>query len=77
MNLVLIACQSSGDNPMMKTEIAKPVPVGQGGNYDRTWTGEAISVPFTKSGHHALHESRLVLAQNITLVFTKSYTVIK
>ena len=47
MNLVLIACQSDGFNPTMQTETAKPVPVDQGGIYDGTWSGEAISVPFT------------------------------
>ena len=45
--LVLIACQSDGNNPKMQTQRAKPVPVDQGGIYDGTWTGEAISVPFT------------------------------
>ncbi|MBW2408926.1 MAG: hypothetical protein JRF72_03945 [Deltaproteobacteria bacterium] len=45
--LVLIACQSDGYNPTIQKEKAKPVPVGQGGIYDGTWTGEAISVPFT------------------------------
>ena len=47
MNLLLIACQSDGYNPTIQTEGAKPVPVDQGGLYDGTWTGEAISVPFT------------------------------
>ena len=47
MSLVLIACQSHGYHPTMQTETAKPVPVDQGGIYDGTWTGEAISVPFT------------------------------
>ena len=45
--LLLIACQSDGKNPNMQTQGAKPVPGDQGGIYDGTWTGEAISVPFT------------------------------
>jgi hypothetical protein len=43
-NLVVIACQNNDYSPMMKTGIAKPVPVDQGSNYDGTWTAEALSV---------------------------------
>jgi hypothetical protein len=49
INLVLISCQSDGYNPVMQTERAKPVPVDQGGLYGGTWTGEAISVPYTET----------------------------